>query len=141
MWHTVATIGGDNGYYCMDWLWWLRGVIDWLVGGPGLSAGRRHPTELRLGDRIDYWTVLAVEPARRLTLNFGMRAPGSGVLELEVDPSRPAPPARTRLTDHRLLAPAGRVGPAVLVCAGAGAPVHLPRMTAAMLRRAEALGD
>ena len=32
VWRTVATIGGDNGYYCMDWLWWIRGVMDWLVG-------------------------------------------------------------------------------------------------------------
>ena len=100
----------------MGWLWWLRGVMDWLVGGPGLTRGRRHPTELRIGDRIDYWTVLALEPGRRLTLHFGMRAPGSGVLEFEVDPEpAPAPPAPHPADDHRLLASAGRLGPAVLV--------------------------
>ena len=86
LWQVVTTMGGDNGYYYMDWLWWIRGVMDWLVGGPGLTKGRRHPTELRLGDRIDYWTVLGIEPQRRLTLNFGMRSPGSGVLELEIEP-------------------------------------------------------
>ena len=95
VWQTVATIGGDNGYYCMGWLWWLRAVMDWLVGGPGLTRGRRHPTEVRIGDRIDYWTVLALEPARRLTLHFGMRAPGSGVLEFEVEPETAPAPAIT----------------------------------------------
>ena len=80
MWQVASTLGGDNGYFYMDALWWLRGLADWLIGGRGLSRGRRHPTELRLGDRIDCWTGLGIEPGRRLTLQFGMRAPGSGVL-------------------------------------------------------------
>jgi len=138
VWHTVATIGGDNGYYCMNWLWWLRSVMDWLVGGPGLTRGRRHPTELRIGDRIDYWTVLALEPAHRLTLHFGMRAPGSGVLEFEVEPEPgPAPGERTRLTITAYWHPQGVWG---LLYWYALAPAHLfifRRMTRAMLRRAE----
>ena len=140
VWHTVATIGGDNGYYTMNFLWWIRGVIDWLVGGPGLTRGRRHPTDLRIGDRIDYWTVLAVEPTHRLTLNFGMRAPGSGVLEFEVDPEpAPAPPGQTRLTITAYWHPQGVWG---LLYWYALVPAHLfifRLMTRAMLRRA-ALG-
>jgi uncharacterized protein YbjT (DUF2867 family) len=138
VWHTVATIGGDNGYYCMNGLWWIRGVMDWLVGGPGLTRGRRHPTELRIGDRIDYWTVLAIEPARRLTLHFGMRAPGSGVLEFEVDPEpAPNPGHSTRLTITAYWHPQGVWG---LLYWYALAPAHLfifRRMTRTMLRRAE----
>lgn len=135
--HVVATIGGDNGYYCMDWLWWIRGAMDWMVGGPGLTRGRRHPTELRLGDRVDYWTVLALEPGRRITLNFGMRAPGAGVLEFEIDP-QPAvgPDAHTRLTITAYWHPRGVWG---LLYWYALAPAHLfifRRMTRAMLRRA-----
>lgn len=91
MWQVVCSLGGRTGYFYMDGLWWLRGLADWLIGGRGLTRGRRHPTELRLGDRIDYWTVLGIEPGRRLTLQFGMRAPGSGVLELEVRPEPSAP--------------------------------------------------
>ncbi len=140
VWHTVASIGGDNGYYSMGWLWWLRGVLDWLVGGPGLTRGRRHPTELRIGDRIDYWTVLAMQPARRLTLHFGMRAPGAGVLEFEVDP-QPGPAAvpSTRLTVTAYWHPRGVWG---LLYWYALAPAHLfifRRMTRAMLRRAQRL--
>jgi uncharacterized protein YbjT (DUF2867 family) len=86
VWDRVRTIGGSRGYYALGWLWWLREAIDWLVGGAGLTHGRRHPTELRVGDRIDYWTVLGIEEGHRLTLHFGLRAPGSGVLEFEVQP-------------------------------------------------------
>ncbi len=137
LWHTVATLGGDIGYYTMDWLWWLRGAMDWLVGGPGLTRGRRHPTELRIGDRVDYWTVLALEPGRRLTLNFGMRAPGSGVLEFEIDPEPAGAAPRTRLTITAYWHAQGVWG---LLYWYALAPAHLfifRRMTRAMMRRAE----
>ena len=86
LWQVVSQLGGDTGYYYMDSLWRLRAILDWLAGGPGLSKGRRHPTDIRLGDRIDYWTVLSLESQRHLTLNFGMRAPGSGVLEFDIAP-------------------------------------------------------
>ena len=78
LWKVVTAIGGDNRYYTMNFLWWLRELLDWLVGGPGFTHGRRHPTDLRIGDAIDYWTVIGMERERRLTLNFGMRAPGAG---------------------------------------------------------------
>jgi uncharacterized protein YbjT (DUF2867 family) len=134
LWRVVTTIGGDNGYYCMAWLWWMRGAIDLLVGGAGLSKGRRHPTELRLGDRIDYWTVLGIEAQRRLTLNFGMRSPGSGVLEFEIEP---AGPGLNRLTVTAYWHPQGVWG---LLYWYALVPAHLfifRGMTAAMARRAE----
>ena len=86
LWAIISRIGGDNGYYYADILWYIREVMDWLVGGPGLKKGRDHPTDIQLGDRIDYWKVLALEPERRLTLHFGMRAPGSGVLEFAIAP-------------------------------------------------------
>ena len=136
LWHVVSTLGGGNGYHYLPWLWWIRGALDWLVGGPGLTRGRRHPTELRLGDRIDYWTVLALEPERRLTLHFGMRAPGSGVLELDIDPE---PDGRQRLTVTAYWHPQGVWG---LLYWYALVPAHLfifRGMTAQMMRRAEQL--
>ena len=138
LWQVVATIGGANGYYYVGWLWWIRGAIDWLLGGPGLTQGRRHPTELRLGDRVDYWTVIGIEPQHRLTLNFGMRSPGSGVLEFEVEPE-PGPPGYTRVTVTAYWHPQGVWG---LLYWYALVPAHLflfRGMTAAMARRAEAL--
>ena len=94
VWRQVSSIGGDNRYYFMNALWWLRELADWCVGGPGFTRGRRHPTELRIGDVIDYWTVVGLEPERRLTLHFGMKAPGTGILEFELERDGP----RTRIT-------------------------------------------
>lgn len=86
IWKVVTAIGGDNRYYYLNGLWTLREIIDWLVGGHGLKHKRRHPQHVRLGDKIDSWEVIGVEHEQRLTLRFGMRAPGAGVLEFELIP-------------------------------------------------------
>ena len=122
VWPVVTALGGDNRYYTLNFLWWLRELMDWLVGGPGFTHGRRDPVDLRVGDAIDYWTVLALEPERRLTLHFGMKAPGSGILEFELEPlagRRHAPEG------DGLLASAWRLGTPVLVRHVSGAPVPL----------------
>ena len=82
----VCSIGGAAGYFFADWLWNLRRALDWLAGGPSFRRRRRHPTGLRVGDVIDSWRVIALEPGRRLTLLMEMKAPGAGVLELVVRP-------------------------------------------------------
>jgi len=84
VWQRVLAIGGERGYYCCDWLWRVRGLMDWILGGPGLRRGRRDPSGLRVGDTLDAFRVIGIEPGRRLTLLFEMKAPGAGVLELEV---------------------------------------------------------
>lgn len=135
LWRVVTAVGGDQGYGALGWLWWLRGAIDWLLGGPGLSRGRRHAQDLRPGDRIDYWTVLALETEHRLTLHFGMKAPGSGVLEFVIDA---LPEGRSRLTVTAYWHPQGVWG---LLYWYAMIPAHLVlfrRMTAALMRNAEA---
>jgi len=134
VWPVVTAIGGDNRYYTLNFLWWLRELIDWLVGGPGFTHGRRDPVDLRVGDAIDYWTVLALEPQRRLTLYFGMKAPGSGILEFELEPLAHG---GTRLTETAYWHPRGIWG---LLYWYAMVPAHLflfRRMTRAMVRRAE----
>ncbi len=134
VWPVVTALGGDNRYYTLNFLWWLRELLDWLVGGPGFTHGRRDPVELRVGDAIDYWTVLALEPERRLTLHFGMKAPGSGILEFELEPLAAG---GTRLTETAYWHPRGVWG---LLYWYAMIPAHLflfRRMTRAMVARAE----
>jgi hypothetical protein len=53
----------------------------------GLRRGRRHPTELRLGEALDFWRVEAIVPGRLLRLRAEMRLPGRAWLELEVTPA------------------------------------------------------
>jgi hypothetical protein len=74
----------EERYFFADYLWFVRRVLDWLVGGPSFRRRRRHPAELRVGDVVDSWRAIAVEPDRRLTLLMEMKAPGAGVLEFEI---------------------------------------------------------
>jgi uncharacterized protein YbjT (DUF2867 family) len=134
VWKIVTQLGGEIGYFYAAPLWRIRAWIDWLAGGPGLTTGRRHPTELRVGDTIDYWTVMALEPERRLTLDFGMRCPGAGVLEFEIEP---LDAERTRVTVTAYWHPKGAWG---LLYWYALVPAHLfifKGMTREIARRAE----
>ncbi len=136
VWRVVSAIGGENRYYFANPLWALRETMDWLVGGVGRNRGRRHPTDLRIGDTIDSWRVVDVEPERRLTLWFGMRAPGSGVLEFELTPTGNG---GTEITVINHWHPAGVWG---LLYWYAFAPAHsfvFPGLARAIGRRAESL--
>jgi uncharacterized protein YbjT (DUF2867 family) len=82
----IERIGGPNGWYACNWLWILRGWLDSLIGGPGMSRGRRDPDRLVTGDTLDCWRVELCEPPRRLRLAAEMKMPGRGWLEFEVVP-------------------------------------------------------
>jgi len=86
VWKILTRIGGDNRYFYMNILWTIREWIDWLFGGHGRTRFRRDPETFELGDAIDSWKVIAMEPGERFTLSFGMKAPGDGVLELAAVP-------------------------------------------------------
>jgi len=81
---TVERIGGTHGWYSTRWLWQLRGWMDRMIGGVGMVRGRRDPDRLEVGDVLDCWRVVALEPGRRLLLSAEMKLPGHGWLEFEV---------------------------------------------------------
>ncbi len=109
VWSAVSALGGERGYYALDWLWRLRGAMDRLVGGPGLRRGRRSSDELRLGDALDFWRVTAIDPPRSLELTAEMRLPGVATLGFAVDPL-PSPCAGTRLVMTARFRPSGLLG-------------------------------
>ena len=84
----VESIGGDNGWFTYDWLWRMRGFIDILFAGPGLSRGRRDPNKLRIGDSLDFWKVVDLKPDKRLLLVNQMKVPGKAWLEFSIEGSR-----------------------------------------------------
>lgn len=88
VWEVVRGIGGKNGYYYADTLWWIRGAFDRLIGGVGLRRGRRDPKDVRIGDAIDFWRVVGLEAGSRLTLLAEMKLPGAAVLEFTVTPEK-----------------------------------------------------
>lgn len=75
-----SRVGGNVGYYGFNWTWQVRGLLDILVGGVGLRRGRRHPTEIRPGDAIDFWRVADVDEGHRLELSAEMMLPGDAWL-------------------------------------------------------------
>lgn len=113
----ACRVGGSHGWYTASFLWWLRGRLDKMLGGPGLLRGRRDPNALRYGDAVDFWRVSAVEPGRLLRLNAEMKLPGEASLEFAVEPVPATPdhsgfsaPARCRLVQTATFVPHGILG-------------------------------
>ena len=82
----IRRIGGANGWYFANALWWLRGTLDLFAGGVGLRRGRRDPQNLSVGDALDFWRVESIEPDHRLRLAAEMKIPGRAWLQFEVEP-------------------------------------------------------
>ena len=86
LWEVIEGIGGESGWYSAPVLWALRGWMDRLVGGVGLSRGRRSRSRVAVGDAVDFWRVERVDPGRLLRLRAEMRVPGLAWLDLACDP-------------------------------------------------------
>ena len=86
IWKTVIRIGGKTGWYFGDKLWELRGILDKIIGGIGLSRGRRNPFQVGVGDALDFWRVLEMEENERLMLLAEMKTPGDALLQFEIHP-------------------------------------------------------
>jgi uncharacterized protein YbjT (DUF2867 family) len=106
---TVCGVGGERGWYSGEWLWDLRGLLDKIVGGPGMRRGRRDPDRLRVGDAVDFWRVEALEPGALLRLRAEMRLPGVAGLEWRIKPL-PDVAERCRLVQTATFVPRGLWG-------------------------------
>lgn len=103
----VTRVGGDVGYYAMNWAWRLRGLFDRIIGGVGLRRGRRDPEELRPGEALDFFRVVEMDPGnRRLTLQAEMKVPGTAWLAWSIEPSE----IGCRLIQSARFAPRGLFG-------------------------------
>ncbi|MCX6990999.1 MAG: SDR family oxidoreductase [Chlamydiae bacterium] len=81
----IWSIGGKNGWYGLNWAWKIRGLLDKFVGGAGLNRGRRHPTEIEVGDSIDFWRVVKADKENgHLILYAEMKLPGEAWLEFKI---------------------------------------------------------
>ena len=106
LWEQIEGIGGDRGWFGSGWLWYLRGLIDRMMGGVGIRRGRRDQHRLRVGDSLDFWRVEAHEPEKHLRLYAEMILPGKAWLEFnlsEVD-------GKTLLSQDALFEPRGLGG-------------------------------
>ncbi|MCX2574269.1 SDR family oxidoreductase [Pedobacter sandarakinus] len=81
----IWSIGGNRGWYYMDWLWQLRGFLDKMFGGVGTRRGRTSNTNIQAGDVLDFWRVLLADKKnKRLLLYAEMKVPGEAWLELKL---------------------------------------------------------
>ena len=83
----IKRIGGKNGYWSPHWLWKIRGWIDTLLGGPGLSGRIRNYSEVREGERMDFWTISRYIDRinlKKLRLKARMKTPGNAWLEFTI---------------------------------------------------------
>ena len=85
LWQSIEEIGGERGWYGADALWWLRGLLDRLLGGVGLRRGRRDPNFLRQGESLDFWRVESLQANHHLNLYAEMILPGKAWLQFTVD--------------------------------------------------------
>lgn len=107
VYRAVCRVGGGHGWYAADWLWRLRGVMDKLVGGPGLRRGRRNPERVGFGEALDFWRVTGIEPDRRLELRAEMKLPGVATLAFDLDPGDDG---KTTLAQTARFKPKGLLG-------------------------------
>ncbi|WP_169975948.1 SDR family oxidoreductase [Tautonia rosea] len=134
----VQRIGGSTGYYYGNFLWWIRGAMDRIVGGVGLRRGRRDPVEIYIGDALDFWRVEDFVPGHRLLLHAEMRVPGDAWLEFRVEPRESQ---RSVLTQTAYFKPSGVLGRLYWY---ACLPAHLfifSGMAQSIVRSAEASSD
>lgn len=128
---TIAGIGGERGWYSGEFLWRMRGLLDKLVGGPGLRKGRK--SHIAVGDPIDFWRVEDLCPARRLRLRAEMVLPGRAWLTWDLEPAG----SGTSVTQSATFRPRGLWGRTYWLGV---APFHrfvFPGMLAGLLKDAE----
>lgn len=85
---TVSSVGGETGWFGYEILWKIRGFVDKIIGGYGLSRGRRDPKNLRVGDSVDFWKVVDVKQNERVLLFAQMKLPGKAWLEWVIKDGR-----------------------------------------------------
>jgi hypothetical protein len=108
LWRVIEAVGGERGWYSWALAWQVRGLLDRVVGGPGLRRGRRVQGHLLVDDAVDFWRVEDVVPGRLLRLRAEMRLPGLAWLELRVEPD--ADDGRTVFAQRALFHPHGLAG-------------------------------
>jgi uncharacterized protein YbjT (DUF2867 family) len=106
LWQVIESIGGENGWYSWPLAWSVRGWLDRLVGGAGLTRGRRDPRHLQVGESLDWWRVEEIERGTLLRLRAEMRVPGAAWLELGIR----VEDGRVSYTQRAIFHPTGLAG-------------------------------
>ncbi len=84
LFRSICRVGGKEGWFSNNWMWYLRGLIDRISLGVGISRGRRSQSSLNVNDVIGFWRVEDIRPNERLLLRAEMKLPGRAWLEFTI---------------------------------------------------------
>ncbi|MFX0197619.1 MAG: DUF2867 domain-containing protein [Candidatus Hodarchaeota archaeon] len=82
---SFTELGGTNGWPC-NLAWRLRAAINRIIGGIGIRKGRPETGNIELGDTVDFFRIVEIEPKKMIRLKAEMKLPGDGWLQFEAKP-------------------------------------------------------
>ncbi|MFC1633993.1 SDR family oxidoreductase [Planctomycetota bacterium] len=106
VYRAFTELGGPNNWPC-HWTWRIRAFLDRMLGGVGMRKGRPDPDAIKVGDPLDYFRVVEIQPGRMIRLKVDMKLPGEGWLQFQ---AVPCGGDRTRLMQTVFFAPKGLLG-------------------------------
>lgn len=86
LFNSMCRIGGREGWFHGTWMWRLRGMVDGLLMGVGMSRGRKRHSHLEINDVIDFWRIEDISKDKRLLMRAEMKMPGRAWLEFSIKP-------------------------------------------------------
>jgi hypothetical protein len=92
LFHVACGVGGEHGWYSPGWIWELRGILDRLLGGPGMARKRKHSDRLEIGDTVGFWRVTHLKAPYQVYLLAEMKVPGVASLEFDIEPEESGNP-------------------------------------------------
>jgi uncharacterized protein YbjT (DUF2867 family) len=107
VYQVIDEIGGPKGWYFANFLWKLRALIDLLVGGVGFKRGRTRARNLQVGDVVDWWRVVLVNPNQSLGFEAEMKVPGRAWLRFDL---RKSDEGGVEITQTAIFDPKGLLG-------------------------------
>lgn len=133
VWAVLEGIGGERGWYSTDRVWAARATTNRLGLPPGRLRHREDPDRLAVGQRLDWWTVEALERPRRLRLRSLVRMPGEAWLDVSLERAAEGALVYRQTTVFR---PAGGAGRAYWYATLLPHQAVLRRLAADVLRHA-----
>ena len=134
VWKVLEGIGGQRGWYSTDALWFARATANRLHLPPSQLRHREDPDRLTEGERLDWWTVEALQRPTRLRLRSVVRMPGQAWLDMCLEPGDSGDLVYHQTTVFR---PSGAAGRAYWYAMLAPHRVVFSRLAADILSRAE----
>ena len=84
LFYSISHIGGKYGWFRLNWVWELKGLVDRIFLGVGLARGRQRKNSLRINDVIDFWRIEDVQQNARLLIRSEMKQPKKAWLEFKI---------------------------------------------------------